>query len=85
MGERFSKCTTNTSNNGQRGGGVAGDGGGIRCLVAPEDALGRVRTPPAAVAALRSRLVHAGFVVDVVVRDDRGGRGGRGEGGWRHF
>ena len=71
-------------------GGVAVDGDSyhiILCLVAPEDTLGGVGTPPATVAALRSGLVHAGLVVDVGVREDwGGGRGGsRDEGGWRHF
>lgn len=55
----------------------------IRCLL--EGALGRVGTPPAAVAALRRGLVDTGVVVAVGVGDDRGGRGGRGSGGWRHF
>jgi len=61
----------------------------IRCLLALEGALGRVRTPPAAMAALRSGLVDKGLVVVVNVVDDWGGsssRGGSGsgDGGWRH-
>jgi len=73
--------------------GVAEDGDIIRCLVAFEWALGGVRTPPAAVAALRRGLVDTGVVIDLDVGDDRGGGGGgsssrgggRDEGGWRHF
>ena len=61
----------------------------IRCLVALEWALGRVRTPPTAVAALRSRIVDTRLVVLVGVVDDRGGRGGGGGGrggvGLRHL
>lgn len=58
----------------------------IRRLLALEGTLGRVGTPPSAVAALRSGLVDTGLVVAVGVVDDWGGRGrGRDEGGWRHF
>ena len=59
----------------------------IRCLVALEGALGRVRTPPAAVAALRRGLVDTGVVVTVDEGDNwgGGGGGGGGDGGWRHF
>jgi hypothetical protein len=85
-GKRFSRCTTNTSNNG-RGGGSRGWRWYriIRCLLALEGALGRVGTPPAAVAALRRGVVDAGLVIPVGVGDDRGGRGGRDDGGWRHL
>jgi len=57
----------------------------IRCLLALEGTLGGVRTPPAAVAALRRGVVDAGFVVSLGVGDDWGGRGGRDDGGWRHL
>jgi len=58
----------------------------VRCLLALEGALGGVRTPPAAVAALRGGVVDAGVVIPVGVGDDWGGRGGGGrdDGGWRH-
>lgn len=69
---------------------TTGSGGGrwywdIRCLFALEGALGRVGTPPAAVAALGRRVVDTGLVIAVDVGDDRGGGGGRDDGGWRHF
>ena len=61
----------------------------IRCLFALEGALRRVRTPPAAVAALGRGVVDTGAVISVRVGDDRGGggrgSGGRDDGGWRHF
>lgn len=62
-------------------------GSHLSCLLALEGALRRVRTPPAAMAALRSRLVDKRLVVVVNVVDDWGGRssgGGSGDGGWRH-
>lgn len=74
-------------NKGKKQRAERGVGGGwrwyhiIRCSFALEDALGRVGAPPAAVAALRSGLVHASLVVDVGVRDDWDGRGGGGCGG----
>lgn len=57
----------------------------IRCLLAFEDTLGGVGTPPAAVAALRRGLVDAGLVITVGVGDDWDGSSGGGGGGWRHF
>lgn len=57
----------------------------IRCSIALEGALGRVRAPPAAVAALRRGLVDAGLVIAMSMGDDWGSGGSRDDGGWRHF
>lgn len=84
MGDRVSKWTTNTSNNGESGGRVIRI---IRCLLALEGALGGVGAPPSAVAALGRGLVDTGLVVrNRVGHDwDGGGGGGGDDGRRRHF